>query len=31
VEDQVHTLEPLYIRRSAAEEKRAASPDRSQV
>jgi tRNA threonylcarbamoyladenosine biosynthesis protein TsaB len=31
VEDQVHTLEPLYIRRSAAEEKRAASPDGSQV
>jgi tRNA threonylcarbamoyladenosine biosynthesis protein TsaB len=30
-EDQVHTLEPLYIRRSAAEEKRMATQDRSQV
>lgn len=28
-EDQVHTLEPLYLRRSAAEEKRMASQDRS--
>jgi tRNA threonylcarbamoyladenosine biosynthesis protein TsaB len=28
-DDQVHTLEPLYIRRSAAEEKRLANSDRS--
>jgi tRNA threonylcarbamoyladenosine biosynthesis protein TsaB len=31
VVDQIHTLEPMYIRRSAAEEKRMASQDRSQV
>ncbi len=31
VEDQLHTLEPLYLRRSAAEEKRMAGQDRSQV